>query len=114
MDINEVFAGQYLKATDLKGRTIKAIIESVERGDESVDGKPVMHFVGKEKGMVLNKTNAHVLADSFGPETDNWNGKEVKLFSARVTFQGKMTDGLRIEAVEEYVPGADKEEEPDF
>ena len=108
MNINEAFPSSYLKADDLQGKRIKAKLDRVEQGDEqSTGGKPVLYFEGKEKGMVLNKTNAMALAGDFGPDTDTWKGKEVELYTIDTTFNGKNVKGLRVSKFQDYVPGED-------
>lgn len=75
MDINGVFPSKYLKAADLQGKDVTLTIEEVSvedvggQGDAS-DSKPVLFFQGKEKGLVLNKTNANTISGMYGPETD--------------------------------------------
>ena len=96
MDINQEFPSNYLRATDLQGKTLLCIIGRVERGEESIQGKPVMYFDGKEKGMVLNKTNAMLLAEVYGPETNGWIGKEVQLYVEKVQFKGELVDAIRV------------------
>jgi hypothetical protein len=98
MNINDVYKSDYLKAGDLQGKKIKLTIARVEMA-EFTDGskKPVAYFTGKQKGAVLNKTNAMTVAAAFGPETDGWAGKEIVLYSAKVNFQGQMVDAIRVE-----------------
>ena len=61
------------------------------------DDKPVVYFENKEKGLVLNKTNATVIAAGYGPETDGWVGKPITLYPAKVSFQGQMVAAIRVE-----------------
>ena len=58
--------------------------------------KPVVYFVGKEKGLVLNKTNANVIAEEFGDDTARWTNKELELFTTPVTFQGQTRPAIRV------------------
>ena len=104
-DINSLFPSNYLKAADLQGREARAVIDTVEL-EELGDGetKPVLRLRGKAKGIVLNRINATTLAEAFGPETDGWAGKDVTLFTAKVLYQGRMVDGLRLRPT----PGASK------
>jgi len=96
MDINNSFPSNYLKAADLQNRTIKATIRTVIEEKMGSDIRPVLYFQGKDKGMVLNKTNAMTIAQMFGPETDAWAGGVVEIFPAFVDYQGKQVQGLRI------------------
>ena len=96
MKISDAFPSNYLKAADLNGRTIPVTIADCQLEDLGGESKPVLRFVGKDKGCVLNKSNASVLADAFGDETSAWNGKKIELYSEKVFFQGRMVDGLRV------------------
>jgi hypothetical protein len=96
MNINETFSGSFLKAADLKGAQPTVTIAEIRMEKMGEDTKPAIYFVGKEKGVVLNKTNATNIAAAYGPETNNWLGKKVILFSAWVDFQGKSVEAIRI------------------
>jgi hypothetical protein len=96
MRISNAFPSDYLKAADLQGRNVTVIISHVEMKEIGGEPKPILFFVGKEKGMVLNKTNASKIAEIFGDETDGWQGGEVVLYEAMVDFQGKTVAAIRI------------------
>lgn len=96
MRIGEAFPSEYLKASDLQGRTVKAVISNVEMKDIGSDHKPVLYFKGKEKGLVLNKTNANTIALVYGDDTQDWDGGEVELYPTRVDFQGRQVDAIRV------------------
>ena len=74
-----------------------AIVASV--GDEELGGDKhlVVFFRGKQKALVLNKTNASYLANAISDETDDWPGHEIVLYQTKVNFQGKMVDAIRVE-----------------
>jgi len=99
MRIDAAFPSKYLKSADLNGRTAVVKIanvrmEEVEKGKE----KPILYFVGKDKGMVLNKANSATITMLYGPETDDWTGSPLELFVALVDFQGKQTEAIRVRA----------------
>jgi hypothetical protein len=101
MNINDAFPSQYLKASDLgEAQPIVAIdrveVEPVGRGKEM---KPIVYFAGKQKGMVLNKTNSKKIAEIAGsPDTDDWSGVNIKLFATEVDFQGETVEAIRVKA----------------
>lgn len=97
MDINTAFPGTFLKAADLQGRQIPVVMERVEMEDVGGDHKPVVYFQGKERGLVLNKTNASIISDMYGSETGQWTGKRIVLYPARVEFQGRLVDAIRVQ-----------------
>jgi len=99
MNINDAFPSKFLKASDLKGKSVSVHIghvttEEVAKGEN----KLILYFQGKEKGMVLNKTNANNIALIYGPDTDDWAGHEIVLFEAMVDFQGRTVAALRVRA----------------
>jgi arabinogalactan endo-1,4-beta-galactosidase len=98
MRISTAFPSDYLKAGDLAGRTVRVVMSHVEMKDIGDDHKPVLYFQGKDKGMVLNKTNANNIALAYGDDTDEWNGKEIVLFEAMVDYQGKTVAAIRVRA----------------
>lgn len=96
MRISSAFPSNYLKAADLQGKSVKVSIDRVELEDIGGDYKPVLYFTGKDKGMVLNKTNSNNIATAYGDETDAWSGKEIVLFEAMVDFQGRTVPAIRV------------------
>lgn len=96
MRVSDAFPSNYLKAVDLQGRTVMATIDRYTIEDIGDDRKPVIYFVDKEKGLVLNKTNANEIAFVYGDDMDEWAGKKIELFSMMVQFQGRNTPGLRV------------------
>jgi hypothetical protein len=105
MKINSAFPSDYLKTSDLNGKAVRVQIADVTTEKVGDDQKPILHFVGKEKGLVLNKTNANRIVEATGTdETDEWAGWSIVLYPAKVDFQGKRVDAIRIDDR----PGASK------
>lgn len=98
MKVSSAFPSTYLKAADLEGRNIGVTMDYVKMEDIGGDHKPVLYFVGKEKGMVLNKTNANNITMVYGDESDDWRGGELTLYSAMVDFQGRSVEAIRVRA----------------
>lgn len=96
MRMSEEFPSKYLKADDLRGREVRVTISRVEREKMGDDFKPVVYFNGKEKGVVLNKTNAFTIANAYGDETNDWFGNDVILFSVMTEYGGKTTPAIRV------------------
>lgn len=96
MNVNEAFPSDYLKAVDLQGREVPVIINQVQMETIGSDHKPVLYFMGKQKGIVLNKTNSMNIASVYGPETEAWTGKPVILYPAWVDYQGKSVQAIRV------------------
>ena len=106
MRISQTFAGSYLKAADIpqpKLLTIEAVIlAKMPEGDE----KPVVNFVGSDQSLVLNKTNATILADMYGDETAAWHGRQVELYATTTSFGGRMVPCVRVRAPQHPAPTA--------
>lgn len=47
----------------------------------------------------LNRTNATILAESIGEDTDSWIGKEIILQKVKRAFQGRLVDAIEVKAV---------------
>ncbi len=110
--VSELFPSRFLKAADLKGRTVKVKIKKVEVEEigQDKDQKAVAYFDGVERGLVLNKTNAFAIAEIHGDPTDGWTGKEIEIFSMMVPYQGQNVAAIRVRAVAE--PGEPVPERP--
>lgn len=105
MDINSAFPSSYLKCADLAGRRVIVTIDRVAMEDIGGEHKPVLFFVGKERGLVLNKTNANTITDIVGTsETDHWSGVKIMLYPTKTEYQGKRVDAIRIDTAEQSRP----------
>jgi len=96
--IGAAFPGQYIKAADLQGKRVQVTIDRVEMEDIGGETKPVLHFRGKERGLVLNKTNANAVWGINGSDdTDDWSGTTIILYPSKTDFQGKRVDCIRVD-----------------
>lgn len=96
MHIDELFPSRFLKWTDLKGKNVRLTIKGVSIEEFDDGRKPALAFEGTDKLMTLNKTNALVIADMYGPETTKWPGNQIVVAHEKVLFAGKMTDTIRV------------------
>lgn len=96
MLLNDVFPSNYIKAADLKKREHTVVIASADVEKVGDERKLVLHFQGREKGLICNKTNAGRIAHFYGEDTDDWIGKEIVLFADLVDFQGKTVEAIRV------------------
>jgi hypothetical protein len=110
--MSEAFPSNWLKAADLQGHTVKVTIANVEMEDVGDGEKPIVSFLGKDKGLVLNKTNASFIVDAYGDETDGWKGKEIELYPDKTSYKGQVVDCIRVRAF--HPKPADGEDEPPF
>lgn len=96
MRISEAFPSKYISAADLQGKPARVIMGDIQMEKVGDDTKPVLYFEGKEKGLVLNKTNANAIAYAYGDDTVDWRGGEVELFTVMTDFQGKPVEAVRV------------------
>lgn len=100
-NINDAFPSNYLKASDIKGSEPVVAIDRVdyELVGRQRDKKAVLYFQGKEKGLVLNKTNAMKIVQLSGSgDTDDWPGFRLKLYATETEFAGETVECIRVKA----------------
>jgi hypothetical protein len=102
MKLTQMFPSNYLKKEDV-ATPITATIQSVTmdaiKGEHGEESKPVVHFQGNIKPMVLNVGNGHVIAELYGDDTDKWTGKAIEIYcDPNVQFAGKRIGGIRLRA----------------
>lgn len=109
MRISTAFPSKYLRADDLQGHEPTVVIDRIVTEEIGADEqqKPVIYFRGKERGLVLNKTNATNISLAFGDETDQWIGKSVVLFVAWVDYQGRSVQAIRVRPPQPASPEVD-------
>jgi hypothetical protein len=95
MKISEEFTSKYLKAADLGGKEVRVIMQHVEKEKLGDDMKLALYFKGKDKAVILNKTNANTIADAYGDDSEDWFDQPLILFSVMVDFQGKVGPAIR-------------------
>ena len=101
MNINEVFSGSFLKADDLKGKTVTVTISAIEIKEFDDGKKIVIAFQGKDKCLVVNKTNANIIAENLrSQDTDDWVGERITLTIKKVEFQGRLVPAIRVVLLE--------------
>ena len=114
MNVAEMHPSKFLTAADLKKSSHKVTIDRLEQNEVGQDKqmKWCLYFQGKEKGLVLNKTNTSMIASMLGNETDDWSGKEIIIYPTKVSFKGDGVDAIRVKVEAEAPPmaAADAEE----
>lgn len=101
--VDLLFPSKYVKAADLRGKVVIVYIERIAPREKlmmaggKTDTKPVVFLRGKDKGWILNKTNARSIAKVYGPELTNWLGKPVAIMSTQVEARGETVDAIRVD-----------------
>ena len=102
MKASEFFPTRFISPLDVaqlgKPRTFTVVTLSIEdvyrkNGPEKV---PVVYFSECRKGMVLNKTRNDDLIKMFGDETDDWEGKKVRLMADYINAFGEQVLTIRV------------------
>lgn len=110
MDVRLLFPSLYLSAPDFRGRdaalTISRVVVEGLKTDRGTEQKPVVFFEEtrakaqangtKEKRLVLNKTNAKIIAGLYGFEVDHWRGKRITLYPTQCEAFGETVDCIRV------------------
>lgn len=101
MKVSEAFPSnsRWLSASDLQGHEVKVRITAIDVAEFDNGNKPALMFAGKQKGLVLNRTNARKLAGAYGDDMDSWLNKEIIIYPDVVEFQGKPVDAIRCRPV---------------
>jgi len=95
VDIESFISGKYLKAADVDP-PVTDLVTGVK--PETMPGESTPKYVvylQSLKPWVLNVTNAKVLAEAWGTQTETWPGRQVELFALPVSYQGKTVQGIR-------------------
>ena len=102
MKLNDAFPGNWLKAADLgddeHAVTIKEVRQEMVGQGQQAQMKLVMEFAEFEKPLVVNQTNAKMIAQVVGSdETDDWPGHRVTLYvNDAVQFGNEVVSAIRV------------------
>jgi hypothetical protein len=105
---------KYWRATDVQGfpafvLTIAAVTEEIVGRGPRPDTKFFLWFMEHNKGLQINKSRVKLLEYAFGPDSDLWVGKKVRLsFDPTVEFGGRAVGGVKLETP----PGAVYQPQP--
>lgn len=102
--VSDVYSGDYVTAAELPtGRRIPAIVTAVaiEAVGQEQQQKLCLELRNPDgrawpRRLVLNKTNAMIMASAFGDDTRDWPSKAIEVWTEPVNFQGKIVQGIRL------------------
>jgi hypothetical protein len=106
MKINDLFPSSFLKSEDIDDAggemrltIVKVTLETFEGDGGKKEMKPAIEFLNGKK-LLCNKTNAKIIFNTLGEDTDNWIGKDITLYvDENIQFQGGVTRGIRVRAL---------------
>lgn len=98
MDLSDIYASgpPKVKAADLPESGVTVTIEKTEIVDFDDGKKIVLTFLGKEKTLVLNKTNAGSIGKLHGGDIRYWPGKKIVIYPTETDFSGQRVACIRI------------------
>jgi hypothetical protein len=107
---------KFWRAGDLQGQapvvlTIADVTEELLGRGARQDVKCFLWFSEHVKGLQLNKTRVRTLEAAYGPDSELWVGKRVRLsFDPTVEFGGRAVGGVRLQTPPGvvYTPGANQ------
>jgi len=108
MKLAQMFPRRYATGEDLKGKAITLTI--VKINSEKMHPQPnapevekwVAYFKEAKKGVVLNRTLAHQVAEIMNSEeTDDWTSKRITLYPQPMSVAGKQVTAIRARAAKE-------------
>ncbi len=110
-DVGALYAGTYLKADDLAGKTYTATIVAVERveipeTDGSIKPKAAVQLQGWPAKLMLNKTNFETIAGAYGRQSAGWLGKRLEVYPDQTFFGGKSVACVRVRVPRSGAPVA--------
>lgn len=103
MRTSDMIKSKFWRAGDLQGQppvvlTIADVTEELLGRGTRQDMKCFLWFQEHLKGLQLNKTRVKLLEAAFGPDSEGWVGKRVKLsFDPTVEFGGRAVGGVRLQ-----------------
>lgn len=102
--IDDIYGGNTLKAEDLPANfrglvTVESVsVQTFDDEKKGTERKLVVRFRGKEKGLVLNVTNANMLAEIAGTrDYDYWPGRSVVMYRTMTDFGGRRLPAIRLD-----------------
>jgi|TARA_R100001530_G_scaffold7688_2_gene8297 hypothetical protein len=105
MSVNRIYessgSGSWLREADLNGKSHKVEILEVDlvgvKGDDNtIHDKIELKFNGKEKSLLLNKTNAKTIASGLGDDEKSWIGCTIIMYPTTCEFQGSTVPCIRV------------------
>lgn len=95
MNIEHLASSDFIKGDDLQGKQVQVTINAAElKTYDDGSQKVVLSFADSEKKLTLNKTRLKTMMALYGPDTDQWLGKQIILTAqplASGRFAGQWT-----------------------
>jgi hypothetical protein len=102
MNANNLYPRKYATGEDLAGKTLTLTVEAVSidkmrpHSGAPETEKPVLWFAGAKKGIIASRTLITEIVRVLGEEMDDWQGKQVTLYTKPIKVAG--VDRVQIHA----------------
>jgi hypothetical protein len=98
MNVHSMFPSKFVAAGDLMGQDVSVVVSGVtiEEVGAEAEKRPVVHFQGMQKGMVLNRINAKRITAMYGPEVEAWVGRPITLYPSETEYGGDTVPCIRV------------------
>jgi hypothetical protein len=98
--------GMFIKVADVRNGALRMQIAAINEGKYE---KPDVVFETGET-LTLNATNARILMRAYGPDSEDWIGKEIELYAGEVEFEKKMQPSVIVRPLSAPRNGGNVEE----
>lgn len=96
MLISDFFPSKYVAAADLRGAPVQVTIANVTIEELEGKKKLILWFTGQRKGLMLNKTNAKVIAKLYGDEVSAWFNRTITIYPSECSYKGDIVPCIRV------------------
>jgi hypothetical protein len=100
MDIAKFAGRKFVKVADVGNGPLRARIAAVNEGKFE---KPDVVFETGDT-LSLNTTNARILMRAYGPDSDDWIGKEIELTLGTIEFQNRPQEAVIVKPIDDAIP----------
>jgi hypothetical protein len=108
--MSEKYLGSsFIKVDDVRNCSLPLQIATVKEG--KFDKLDVVSETGET--LSLNATNTKILVRAYGPNSDEWIGKEIELTLGTVNFQGKPQEAVIVKPISPSIATANRTAKPD-
>jgi hypothetical protein len=94
--MNNAFESRYLKAVDIDEDGLLLTIKTVRQEQILAEMKWIVYFNEIGRGLVLNKANNNSIMALFGPDSDDWKGRQIELYRTEVEMRGELVGAIRV------------------
>jgi hypothetical protein len=97
-----MFPSDYVAAVEFRGKDVTLTVAGVQmeglmrQGARQKEFKPILLFKETKKKLVLNKTNAGIIADLYGTNAESWVGHRVTFYPTTTQCGRNTVDCIRV------------------